>query len=210
MKRAFDVAAALLGVLLLLPLWLAIALLVRATSPGPVFYRAQRVGRGGRPFRLLKFRTMRPGADREGAGITRAGDSRVTAAGRWLRRTKLDETPQLLNVLAGSMSLVGPRPEDPRYVARYAPEQRRVLRVRPGITSAASVRYRREEQLLRGDDWERLYLEVVMPDKLRLDLDYLDRRTFCSDLGVLWQTVWPWTRRAAPDTLPDAGRRDRT
>lgn len=127
-------------------------------------------------------------AEQSGPGITAAGDSRVTRLGRLLRRFKLDELPQLLNVLKGEMSLVGPRPEDPRYVAHYTPEQRRVLSVRPGITGAASVRYRHEEVLLRGPDWETVYLTVIMPDKLKIDLAYIGHWSFGSDLKVLVQT----------------------
>jgi len=128
-------------------------------------------------------------ADKRGPGITATGDSRVTPVGRFLRRTKIDELPQLINVLRGDMSLVGPRPEDPRYVARYTPEQRRVLAVRPGITSAASLTYRHEEQLLSGEDWETVYRTQVMPEKLAIDLAYLQRRTLWSDLVLVFRTV---------------------
>ena len=128
-------------------------------------------------------------ADRRGPGITAAGDRRVTRIGAFLRRTKLDELPQLINVLRGEMSLVGPRPEDPRYVALYTEEQRQILRVRPGITSAASLAYRHEEQLLSGSDWETQYRQQVMPAKLALDLEYLSRRTMASDLVLIWRTV---------------------
>ncbi len=188
LKRAFDAVAAAAGVVILSPLFVLIAGLVKLSSPGPVFYRAERVGQHGQLFRLYKFRSMAVGADRAGPGITRAGDARVTPLGRWLRKLKLDELPQLFNVLRGDMSLVGPRPEDPRYVARYTPDQRRVLAVRPGITSPASVYYRREETLLTGADWEEKYVQGVMPDKLRIELDYLARRSFVSDLGIIWQT----------------------
>lgn len=188
-QRTFDLVCAGLGLLISAPVWVVLAVLVKASSPGPILYRAERVGRGGRPFRLYKFRSMTANADRAGPGVTRAGDTRVTPVGRWLRRTKLDELPQLFNVLRGEMSLVGPRPEDPRYVALYGPEQRRVLDVRPGITGVAAIHYRNEEALLRGPDWETQYVQVVMVDKLRLELAYLQRRTVWSDLGLLWQTV---------------------
>lgn len=187
-QRTIDLLAAALGLTLLSPLFLAVAALIKLTSPGPVFHRAQRVGKAGVPFTLFKFRSMRAGAAASGPGITRSGDERITPIGRLLRRTKIDELPQLLNVLRGDMSLVGPRPEDPRYVALYTPEQRRILSVRPGITSAASIRYRHEEAMLTGDDWEKRYLSEVMPAKLRIDMDYLDRRTTASDVGILWQT----------------------
>jgi lipopolysaccharide/colanic/teichoic acid biosynthesis glycosyltransferase len=147
------------------------------------------VGKNGELFRPFKFRSMAVGADQQGPGITAAGDARVTRAGRFLRRTKLDELPQLINVLRGDMSLVRPRPEDPRYVALYTPEQRRVLAVRPGITSAASLAYRHEEQLLAGADWETVYREQVLPAKLAIDLDYLARRSLWSDLGLIVRTV---------------------
>ncbi|MEW6580001.1 MAG: sugar transferase, partial [Chloroflexota bacterium] len=168
LKRPFDLLASAIGLVFLSPLFALIALLIRLSSPGPIFYRARRVGRCGREFTLYKFRSMVANADRQGPGITTAGDPRVTPIGRVLRRTKLDELPQLWNVLRGDMSLVGPRPEDPRYVALYTPEQRRVLDVRPGITSLASIEYRHEEAVLRGPDWEQRYIREVMPAKLTI------------------------------------------
>ena len=132
---------------------------------------------------------MAVGADRLGPGITVADDRRITPVGRWLRRTRLDELPQLFNVLKGDMALVGPRPEDPRYVARYTDEQRQVLRARPGITSRASLYYRDEAALLIGDDWERVYVEEIMPHKIALELDYLARRSIWSDLNLIFRTV---------------------
>jgi len=188
-RRLFDVAASALGLLLLSPLLLLLAIWVRLDSPGPIFYRARRVGRGGDLFALYKFRSMVVDADRQGPGITVSADRRVTRAGRFLRRTKLDELPQLINVLKGEMSLVGPRPEDPRYVALYTPEQRGVLAVRPGITSAASLAFRHEEQLLGGANWETIYREQVMPAKLAIDLAYLEQRTLLSDLRLILRTV---------------------
>jgi lipopolysaccharide/colanic/teichoic acid biosynthesis glycosyltransferase len=188
-RRWLDVAASLAGLAVLSPLFLLLGLWIKLDSPGPVFYRATRVGKDGRLFRLFKFRSMVTGADRQGPGITAAGDSRVTRAGRVLRRTKIDELPQLINVLKGEMSLVGPRPEDPRYVALYTPEQRRVLAVRPGITSAASLAYRHEEQMLAGAGWETIYREQVLPAKLAIDLDYLARRTLVSDIRLIGQTI---------------------
>ena len=189
LKRAFDVVVSFSALILLSPLLIGAALAIKLGSPGPVFYRAVRVGKDGVPFKLYKFRSMVVNADRLGAGITTANDARITGIGRFLRRTKLDELPQLINVLRGEMSLVGPRPEDPRYVALYTAEQRRVLAVRPGITSLASVRYRSEEALLSGADWEQVYIQQIMPDKLAIDLAYIERATLLSDLGVLWQTV---------------------
>lgn len=188
-RRWFDIAASLLGLAALSPLFILVGLWIKIDSSGPVFYRATRVGKDGQLFRLYKFRSMVTGADRQGPGITVTGDARVTRAGRALRRTKIDELPQLINVLKGEMSLVGPRPEDPRYVVLYTPEQRRVLAVRPGITSAASLTYRHEEQLLAGEDWEAIYREQVLPAKLAIDLDYLAQRTFVSDLKLICQTI---------------------
>src|SRR5690349_3953933 len=138
-KRLLDVVAATAGLILLLPLFIVVAIAIKLHDGGHVFYRARRVGKDGCLFHLYKFRTMVVNADRQGPAVTASGDSRITPVGRWLRRTKLDELPQLLNVLVGDMSLVGPRPEDPRYVMLYTPSQRRVLSVRPGITSAASL-----------------------------------------------------------------------
>lgn len=188
-RRLLDIAVSVTGLIVLSPLFLLIGLWIKADSPGPVFYRATRAGKDGEPFRLYKFRSMTSGADRQGPGITAAGDSRVTRAGRFLRRTKLDELPQLINVLRGEMSLVGPRPEDPRYVALYTPKQRRVLAVRPGITSAASLVYRHEEALLAGADWETVYRTRVLPDKLAIDIAYLARRTLVSDLKLIFSTI---------------------
>jgi lipopolysaccharide/colanic/teichoic acid biosynthesis glycosyltransferase len=188
-RRMLDVMASALGLLLISPLLATIALLIHLDSPGPVLHRGTRVGRGGRPFRVFKFRTMVAQADTIGPGITRGKDPRVTAAGHFLRRTKLDELPQLVNVLRGDMSLVGPRPEDPYYVGFYTREQRQVLSVRPGITSLASLRFRDEQSLLEQDDWEHRYMEEIMPAKLEIELDYLKRRCVWSDLIVIAQTI---------------------
>ena len=201
-KRAFDVVVAASALLVTLPLFLVLALAIVVESGLPVFYRGPRVGRDGRAFRICKFRSMVVAADRVGAAITTAGDRRVTRVGRLLRRTKLDELPQLLNVIGGDMSLVGPRPEHPDYVRLYSAEQRRVLCVRPGITGAASVRYRNEEQLLRGDDPEALYRSVIMPAKLRLELEYLDRRSFRADLGLMLATLAAVTVSHGAGTAP--------
>lgn len=191
LKRCFDVLIAGLVLLLTAPLWLVITLLIRIDSSGPTLHRAVRVGRHGKPFTLYKFRTMSSATGPGGPRITQRADPRITGAGRWLRRTKLDEIPQLLNVLKGEMSMVGPRPEDPLYVQRYTVVQRRLLEVRPGLTSPATLAYRHEESLLAGaaNDVESAYLAVVLPRKLSLDLDYLQRRSFLSDLGVLARTV---------------------
>ncbi len=181
MRRVVDIVASSIGLLVLAPLFILIAIVVRP----PVFYRARRVGLHGREFAMLKFRSMTVAAS--GAALTMQNDARVTRVGRMLRRTKLDELPQLLNVLRGEMSLVGPRPEDPRYVAMYDAEQRRILDVRPGITSAASFAYRNEEQLLTS---EQQYIDVIMPAKLKLDLDYERSRTLLTDLRLILRTIF--------------------
>jgi lipopolysaccharide/colanic/teichoic acid biosynthesis glycosyltransferase len=189
LKRLFDMTAAAVGLLLLAPLFVVISVAVKVHDGGPIFYRARRVGKDGRVFRLYKFRTMVVDADRQGPVVTTNGDTRVTSVGCRLRPTKLDELPQLLNVLIGDMSLVGPRPEDPRYVALYTPEQQQVLNVRPGITSAASLLYRHEEEILAGPDWESTYRNEVMPEKLAIDLAYLSRRTLWTDTMLILRTI---------------------
>jgi len=188
-KRLFDVVVATLALVMLSPLLLAIAAWIRLDSPGPVFFRQERVGRHGRIFRIHKFRTMHAGAS--GPLLTVGEDRRITRAGARLRRSKLDELPQLIDVIAGDMSLVGPRPEVPRYVALYPPDLRaKVLSVRPGITDAASIEYRRESELLaRARDPEREYVEVVMPEKLRAAARYVDRMSLATDLRVLGATL---------------------
>ena len=188
-KRCFDVAVASLLLVVLFPLLLLIALVVAATSGRPVIYRANRVGRGNTSFVMLKFRTMRRGAT--GPAITGREDPRITRVGAILRRTKLDELPQLVNVLRGEMSLVGPRPEDPRFVAMYTPEQREVLTIRPGMTSPAAIRFRNEEKLLKAGEpnFEELYATTIMPTKLALDLDYVRQRSFWWDVAILLQSL---------------------
>ena len=188
-KRLFDVMVAVLGLIVLAPVFVIVGAWIKVTSPGPIFYCARRVGRHGTLFDLYKFRSMVVDADRIGAGITAGDDPRVTRAGRFLRRTKLDELPQLINVLKGDMSLVGPRPEDPRFVESYTPEQRRVLTMRPGITSWASVQYRNEEQLLSASTVDDVYRREIMPQKLALDLDYIARRSFWLDARILLDTL---------------------
>lgn len=190
MKRAFDIAFAAVLLVFLSPLLLAFALAVALTSSGGAFFRQVRVGRGGSEFRLLKFRTMRPGSEAKGQLTIGGRDPRVTAVGYWLRKTKLDELPQLWNVLVGDMSVVGPRPEVPRYVALYTPEQRKVLDVRPGITGMASIDYIDENEILaRSSDPERTYIEEILPAKLALDLRYVQERSLALDLRILLITV---------------------
>ena len=191
LKRLFDIVFAALALLLLCPLLLAVALWVRLDSPGPVLFRQRRVGRGGRPFDIFKFRTMAAGAEAMGPQITVGADTRITRAGAWLRRAKLDELPQFYNVLRGDMSVVGPRPEVPRYVALYPPEVRTaVLSVRPGITDLASIVYRDESALLaRSADPERTYVEQILPAKLDYALQYMRSHTLWLDLRIIGWTV---------------------
>jgi len=172
------------------PALLVIAVLIKLDDGGAVFFRQVRVGRGGRAFRVWKFRTMIPRAEQCGGPLTVGDDPRVTRVGRWLRHSKLDELPQLFNVLAGQMSLVGPRPEVPHYVALYTPDQRRVLDLVPGITDPASIAYRDESALLaQAPDWERQYVEVIMPEKIRLNLAYAARATRWKDFLVVVVTL---------------------
>ena len=190
-KRAFDLLLAGLGLVVLAPLLLVIALAIKLDTPGPVFYRQQRVGRHGVPFRIHKFRTMRHEPYGRGAQITVAGDARITRVGAFLRRTKLDELAQLIDVLEGSMSLVGPRPEVPGYVALYPPALRdAVLSVRPGITDLASIEYRDEAAVLaRAAEPEREYVQVVMPRKLELAARYAREASLGLDVTILWRTL---------------------
>ena len=188
LRRFLDAVLAAAGILLLSPVFAALALLTIMTDGRPVLFSQMRVGLRGRPFRLWKFRTMRTGAP--GSAITAAGDSRVTRAGAWLRRFKLDELPQLFNVLRGDMSLVGPRPEVPEYVNAESPMWRAVLQVRPGITDLATLVYRNEEALLgASDNAEVFYRESVLPAKLLLNLEYLCRRSFRHDVKLIWLTI---------------------
>jgi lipopolysaccharide/colanic/teichoic acid biosynthesis glycosyltransferase len=189
MKQLFDVTAAAFGIVLLVPLLIVIALLVRQDSTGPVLFRQRRVGRAGVPFDILKFRTMR--VEAAGRGMDFDADRRVTRVGAVLRRTKLDELPQLFNVVGGSMSLVGPRPEVPDFVAHYSQRDRAVLlSVRPGITDLASLRFRNEgAYLAREAEPERAYLDKILPRKLRLARYYVRRRSLCFDIILIWKTV---------------------
>jgi lipopolysaccharide/colanic/teichoic acid biosynthesis glycosyltransferase len=187
-KRVFDLVFASLGLILLAPVFVVVAVLIKLDSPGPVFFKGERVGQYGKMFRIFKFRSMIPDAPQKGAAITCKDDPRITRVGRILRKTKLDELPSLVNVLRGEMSLVGPRPESPVWVARYTPEQRSVLSVKPGITGLAQVKYRSEESLLSGQNLEQEYLEI-MEDKLSIDLNYVEASSFFLDLLVLVDTA---------------------
>lgn len=188
LKRCFDFLCALLALLFCVPFFFSIAILVKLDSRGPIFFHGARVGKDGVFFCIWKFRTMVSDAAERGAGITTRNDPRITRVGKFLRRWKLDELPQLWNVVRGEMSLVGPRPEDPRYLQYYTPAQRRVLSVAPGITSAASLAFGNEQELLHGANWEEVYIRQVLPAKLNIELDYLEHRTFWTDVAILCRT----------------------
>ena len=190
-KRSMDLLLSLLGLLVLAPLLLLVACWIKLDSRGPVFFRQERVGRFGVPFRIHKFRTMKDGASIDGSSITVGADARITRVGRWLRQSKLDELPQLIDVVQGRMSMVGPRPEVPRYVALYPAELRaKVLSVRPGITDPASIAYRDESRLLAAAaDPEREYVHVVMPAKLEHAARYIDQRSLRGDLRLIGATL---------------------
>ena len=189
-KRLMDVVFSLVGLLVLSPLMLLIAVVMKQSSPGPVLYAGTRIGRFGKPFRLFKFRTMVVNADKIGGPSTADDDPRVTRVGRVLRRYKLDEIPQLINVLKGEMSFVGPRPEVASEVEMYSPEQRRLLEVVPGITDWASMRFHNEGEILKGSvDPHEMYREKIRPEKIRLGLEYVQRRSFWVDLQILTGTV---------------------
>jgi lipopolysaccharide/colanic/teichoic acid biosynthesis glycosyltransferase len=195
-KRVFDVVVALLALLVFALPMLMIALAIRLDSPGPVFFRQQRVGQGSQPFRIHKFRTMAADAPERGPALTVGDDPRITRVGAWLRRSKLDELPQLIDVLAGDMSIVGPRPELPQYVARYPLALRdQVLALKPGITDPASLHFADESELLaRAADPEREYVEVLLPAKLARAAAYAERATLASDLALIVRTLrlmWP-------------------
>ena len=190
MKRAMDVVISGGALLVLWPALVLVALAIKIDDPGPVFYRQVRVGRDGKEFRIFKFRTMIVDADKKGLQITVGKDNRITRMGRFLRKTKLDELAQLINVFVGDMSFVGPRPEVPRYVNLYTPYQRQVLLVRPGITDYASIAYRNENDLLAGaKDPEKMYIDVIMPDKIELNMKYLREISPLADLKLIFGTI---------------------
>ncbi|HKW35522.1 MAG TPA: sugar transferase [Candidatus Acidoferrum sp.] len=196
LKRILDLVVSFLGLLFLLPLLTVVAILIKSGSPGPVFYRGLRAGRFGKPFRICKFRTMVLNADKIGGPSSAADDPRITRVGAFLRQYKLDELPQLLNVLRGEMSLVGPRPEVLQYVAMFTEEERPILTVLPGITDWASIANSDEGALLAGSpDPEKTYLEKIRPEKIRLQLEYVRRHSFAVDLQILMQTLRVLLRR---------------
>ena len=191
MKRLFDIVASGLGLIVLSPLFLILAIWIKLDSKGPVFYRQVRVGYKNKDFRIFKFRSMRVGADK-GSLVTIGGrDPRVTKSGYWIRKFKLDELPQLINVFIGDMSLVGPRPEVRHYVDYWTPEQMHVLDVRPGITDPASIKFRNENELMeQAEDPEKYYIEVIMQEKIKLYLEYVEKHSFWYDLGLIFKTFF--------------------
>jgi lipopolysaccharide/colanic/teichoic acid biosynthesis glycosyltransferase len=189
-KRLIDASLSFVAIVLLCPLFAIVGMMIKWTSPGPILYWQDRVGRGGRIFKIAKFRSMVVGADKNGLGITVSGDARVTRFGAFLRKSKIDEFPQLWNVLKGEMSLVGPRPELPQYVSAYTPEQRLVLQVRPGITDPASIRYRHEEAVLAmNPNPDKFYRHVILPDKLAINIQYIRDISMYSDIKCVIQTM---------------------
>ncbi|NDJ24214.1 sugar transferase [Nostoc sp. B(2019)] len=189
-KRMFDLFFALIGIAILLPLFFIIAIWIKLDSPGPVFFRQIRIGRYGREFSIYKFRTMVTKAESIGKQITVANDIRITRSGRFLRKYKLDELPQLFNVVKGEMSFVGPRPEVPKYVALYTPEQRRVLEVLPGITDLASIKFRNESELLKHTaNPENVYVREIMPQKLELNMQYIAQISLRFDILIIVRTL---------------------
>jgi len=189
-KRAYDIMLAGVGLLVMAPFLAIIAILIKMGDGGPVFYRQVRVGLQGKLFRIWKFRTMVPDSDRQGLAITAEGDPRITRLGKWLREKKIDEFPQLWNVIRGEMSLVGPRPEVPRYVAIYNQRQREVLELRPGITDLATLEFRKEEELLgHASDVEKFYVEYCLPRKIELNLLYARRANLWEDTKVILRTL---------------------
>jgi len=191
-KRIFDLVVSLLGLMLTLPLFILVALAIKLTSKGPVFFLQERMGKDGKTFRLIKFRSMRVAPAGHDPQFSPGEVSRITGVGRFLRWTKLDELPELLNVIKGDMSLVGPRPEVPKYSPYYSGEKEKIFSVRPGITDWASIKYRNEEGLLRqAEDPEQYYLTTILPDKLKLNLRYIEEGlSLGKDLKIIWKTLW--------------------
>ena len=191
MKRLFDITASFFGIIILSPLLIFIGLWVGLSSKGGVFYKQIRVGKNNKDFKLYKFRSMRVNSDKQGLLTVGSKDSRITKAGYFIRKYKIDELPQLFNVLKGDMSFVGPRPEVRRYVDLYSKEQMKVLSIRPGITDPASIKYRNENDLLSSaNNPEEYYIQHIMPDKLKINIDYINTQTFIKDIKIIFQTIF--------------------
>lgn len=191
LKRGFDIFLAGFGIIVLFPVWIIAAIAVKLSSHGPVFFRQERMGLGGRPFFILKFRTMVQDAPKLGGQITIGDDPRITRIGRFLRKTKLDELPQLFNVFKGDMSLVGPRPEVRKYVEMFADDYREILRVRPGVTDLASIKYRDESTVLaQAADPEKEYVDRVLPEKIQFAREYVRRQSLFLDFAIIFGTLF--------------------
>lgn len=191
LKRIFDILFSLFALILLSPLFLILSIIIKISSPGPVFYKGKRTAKGGGIFYMHKFRSMVVNADKFGTDLTKYEDKRITKIGKFLRRTKLDELPNLIDVLKGDMSIVGPRPESPLYAQHYNERQRRVLDVRPGITGLAQLENRREDLKLKDQaDPDAYYINVLMPKKLEIDLFYVENRTFLMDIKIILKTLF--------------------
>ena len=190
-KRLFDIVSSGIGLLCLAPVFVVMAIWIKLDSRGPVFYRQTRVGRYGRDFRIFKFRSMRVGSDKGRQITVGERDPRIPRSGYFIRRYKIDELPQLINVFLGDMSIVGPRPEVRKYVDLYSEEQRKVFQVRPGITDLASIKYRNENELLsQVDDPDTYYIDVIMPDKLAINLEYIRHQSFMGDIKIIFNTLF--------------------
>jgi len=191
MKRFFDILFSFIGLLMLLPLFTVVPILIKLDGTGPIFFKQERVGRNFKRFAIYKFRTMVEDAPKKGLLITSSGDKRVTNVGKILRRLKIDELPQLINVLKGDMSLVGPRPEVEKYVELYKKDYSEILKVRPGITDTSSIAYSNEEDVLRKwADPELYYMNVVLPEKIRLSQEYLKQHSCCQDMKLIFKTLF--------------------
>ncbi|OAO79479.1 sugar transferase [Anoxybacillus flavithermus] len=191
LKITFDFVVSIVAILVLIPIFLIISFLIKIDSKGPIIFKQVRVGKNGKEFKIYKFRTMVTDAERLGKQITVGHDPRITRVGHFLRKFKLDELPQLFNVLKGDMSFVGPRPEVPRYTQLYNEEQKKVLTVRPGITDYASIKYRNENEILaKSEDPEKTYIEVIMPDKLKLNLKYIEEQSLWLDIKIIFMTLY--------------------
>lgn len=216
MKRLFDILFSLIGLLFLQPLFVVTAIMIKVDSQGPVFFRQGRVGKNFRRFMIYKFRTMVVDAEKKGLRITSGGDNRITKVGRILRKFKIDELPQLLNVLKGDMSLVGPRPEVIKYVEWYKDDYKRILSIRPGITDISSITFRNEESILQGvDDPEHYYVHVLLSEKMRLAQEYIQHASFSYDVKLIFKTLYKvifpstYSQKQAPSSQDNVSNQER-